>query len=261
MEKGKLLQEYKQSSSMWVVYGFFIGLFVLIALGGLALAFLLPNEPGMGFASKFIFVFGLAVAVIFYASAKRKMDKPQYFLYENGIERKYKSQEYLMPVKSLTDLFLFTTGKSPGPNNLAFKSEGSDQWELISIHHSGDIGTLIDLNRVKRSEYLWQEIEQGKTIQFNYITTATALKNSFTALSANTFLNSTSKQISLNKEFLAVNGTNYPLADLLPIQRAMVKGYSIKDKNGKEVFSFSETTLWSFAVFAEVYTRLLEARS
>ncbi|WP_143304643.1 hypothetical protein [Chitinophaga vietnamensis] len=246
---------------MWVVYGFFIGLFVLMALGGLALAFLLPNEPGMGFASKFIFVFCAVLAIIFYVSAKKKMDKPQYFLYENGIDRKYKSQEYFMPAKDLTDLFLFTTGKSPGPNNLAFKSEGSDQWELISVHHSGNIGALIELNSIKRSEYLWPEIEQGKTIKFNYITTATALKNSFTALSANTFLNSKTQQVSLNNKFLTVNDTNYPLTDLQPIQRATVKGYLIKDKNGKEVFSFSETTLWSFAVFAEIYSRLLEQRS
>lgn len=253
MEKGKLLQEYKASKAMWGAYGFLIGLFVLLAICGILLTFLLP---GAEFAGKFIFVFCVVIAILFYVSAKKKMNNPEYLLYENGVERQYKSQSYFMPLSGLQDLFLFTTGKSMAANNLAFKSTGSDVWELISIHHGGDLGALIVANADKRSEYLLQQIREGQTAHFNYITTATALKNSFTALSAQTFLNSNTKQLGLNSQYLLLDGTQYPLSDLQPIQHAAMKGYIIKTREGREIFTFRETTLWSYAVFITLFSEL-----
>ncbi len=255
MDKGKLIQEYRPSKAMWGVYGLLIGFFVLLAICGIVLNFVLP---GAEFAGKFIFVFCMVIAILFYVSAKKKMNIPVYLLYENGVEREYKSQSYFMPLAGLHDMFLFTTGKSLAPNNLAFKSAGSDIWELINIHHGGDLATLIDANARKRSEYLLHQIKEGETIHFNYITTATALKNSFTALSTQTFLNSQSKQLVLNSKSLTVDGTPYLLSGLQPIQHNNLKGYFIKSTDGKEVFSFRETTLWSFMVFIMLYEQMIK---
>ncbi|MBV8251337.1 MAG: hypothetical protein JO154_01920 [Chitinophaga sp.] len=253
MEKGKLIQEYRPSKAMWGVYWLLIGFFVLLAICGIALTFALP---GAEFAGKFIFVFCMVMAIIFYVSAKKKMNIPVYLLYENGVERQYKSQTYYMPLAGLHDLFLFTTGKSMAPNNLAFKSSGSDIWELININHGGDLAELINANAKKRSEYLLQQIKDGQTANFNYITSATALKNSFTALSTQTFLNSQSKQLGINGKYLIVDGTQYPLSSLQPLQHSSLKGYFIKTTDGKEVFAFRETTLWSFMVFMVLFADL-----
>ncbi|RAJ79022.1 hypothetical protein CLV59_10682 [Chitinophaga dinghuensis] len=258
MDKGKLIQEYRPSKAMWGVYGLLIGFFVLLAICGIVLNFVLP---GAEFAGKFIFVFCLVIAILFYVSAKKKMNIPTYLLYENGVEREYKSQTYFMPLAGLHDLFLFTTGKSPAPNNLAFKSAGSDIWELINIHHGGDLAALININAQKRSDYLLQQLKEGETIQFNYITTATALKNSFTALSTQTFLQSQSKQLGLNSKYLTVDGTSFPLTSLEPIQHSPLKGYFIKTTDGKEVFSFRETTLWSFMVFLILFGTLTKEKA
>lgn len=259
MEKGKFLQEYRASKAMWVLYWFIIVVFLLLSAAGIAIIVYFPQSD---FAGAFIFICCIVVAYLFYRNAKKKMDIPVYALYEHGVERRHKSQYSFIPIERIYDLFLFTTGKSLAPNNLAFKCEESNTWELIGVYHQGDLWKLIISNAEKRVQLLKNEIENGETVYFNYITPATALKNSLTAFSYKKFLASKTSTLGLNLNELLVDGISFPLSSLDNLEANHRNGkFRIIAKSGQDIFSFRETTLWSHMVFSTLFLGLLKSKN
>jgi len=105
------------------------------------------------------------------------MDKPVYHLYNEGVQYTYNNVEYFMPAGTLKDFYYFSTSKTLAPNNLAFKSDGRDQWELISNHYGGDTSAIIGVNIENRVAYLFDCITQHKLVTFKFISAGSFWKN------------------------------------------------------------------------------------
>ncbi|EOX8445970.1 hypothetical protein [Salmonella enterica] len=118
-----------------------------------------------------LIILGLIAAAI----AFMQKNVPVFMITENGISCKYKGKETFSLFKDIADVYLFSVGRTSYKgtiNSLAYRKNKSDAWTFISPRNSGYsklISTFRSLYSQQRVKDLRAQLEQGATLEFNYV--------------------------------------------------------------------------------------------
>ncbi|WP_300686301.1 hypothetical protein [Chryseobacterium sp.] len=238
----KSIISYRPSPLLSVIYGlgFALSFSLLAALGYITFSYPLKKEY---IAPYFLFILCLFFGYLFF----RHLRKPVFHLSGNEINT---GNEVIL-LSSIEDVFLFPAGKNfeSGRNNLAFRT-GTGRWYTISYDYSGNTDFFLENYLYYRAPFLLQQMEQGKTISFYYLT---GKNDKLTAAIPNfTAKNLTANIISMTAKHIEINHHSYPYEDLKPLYRNR-EYFEIKTLEDEIILNFRYRDLLSFDVFMEVY--------
>jgi len=205
------------------------------------------------------FIMGMGIAILLLA-LKLSQGKT-YTLYEKGILTAGKGQNKVQLFEDLEDLYLFSSGRSFLTNNIAFRSGKEDSWETITPRYTNVI-SAINLMTTQHEKFyvpkVLKELEQNKTITFQYINYSTAMGKKLFATGTNSFLNVQPKEIAVNKDYLVIDSKKIMISDLNHFSvNNWISQISLQDKENNIVFSTSTNGIFSGRSFVSLLDQLI----
>lgn len=205
------------------------------------------------------FIMGLGAGILLLAL---KLSKGKtFYLYEKGIITEGDGQSKTQLFEDLEDLYLFSSGRTFSTNNIAFRNRKEGTWETITVRYTQVFKAINFITTQHEALYvpkILKELEENKSVTFQYISYDTALGKKLFATGTQSFLNVQPKEIIVHKDHLIIDSAKIMIADLNRFAiNNWISKISLHDKDNKVVFSTATNGIFSGKSFVALMDRLI----
>jgi hypothetical protein len=198
-----------------------------------------------------------------------------FWLYENGIVKKEKGKEDISLLFSeIEDVLIFAafaTGSmaqmlDPEHYGLAYRKNSDGEWSYITphIHDNGELLTIFrELHMEQRGKVLWEFVEEGQRVSFNFAEKKWLLKNNFSAIKASdmTRIDKHFKPLFLSNDSITIDAEVFKLEEADSVKVGdWTDNIYLLDKNGDEKLSLPYFSLASADIFTAILAEILEQK-
>jgi hypothetical protein len=196
--------------------------------------------------------------------------KFSFWLYENGIVKKEKGKKDISLLFSeIEDVLTFAVGGAmaafdPEHYGLAYRRNSGAEWSYITpqIHNSAELLSIFrELHTEQRGKVLWELVEEGRRVSFNFVEKKWLLKNNFSAITISdmTKIDKHFKPLFLSNESITIDTETFKLEETDSVK---VGGWTdniyLLDKNSDEKLVLPYSAVASADIFTAILTVLLE---
>lgn len=207
-------------------------------------------------------VFIMALALLIFAIASYLSAGLIFYLYENGIVTDKKGITETLYFKEIQDVYLFTSGKRLfGVNNIAVRKNSTADWYPISARYSG-IFKVIEFIRSRHIAVyvplLFKKLEEGQSVDFNYVDFKNLAMKQFAAVNTNSYLNVNTKTMQVFKDRLVVDSQTIYFKEVLSFSVTdWTNQMQLMNKDEKVVFKKTFTSVFSNDSFIALLDELV----
>jgi len=198
------------------------------------------------------------------ASWQRKLRRPHYEVYENGIAQIVGQQRDYVPFVDIEDIYLFGSGDalfSGIASNLAYRRNASEPFRRITEHLKGSwefIQLVRELHVRERLPLIIDTLNAGGTTTFNYISTGQVWRKRVSGK----FLDIKTQPIHVTTTSIDVPGHSIPMSNIRDVDlNAWTEKVVIQDASGKAVFSTMALGILSSDLFLNTLGVILENKN
>ncbi|MDR3309021.1 MAG: hypothetical protein LBS80_03620 [Tannerella sp.] len=197
--------------------------------------------------------------------------KYSFWLYENGIVKKEKGKEDISLLFSeIEDVLIFAVGGSmaamldPEHYGLAYRKSSSGEWSYITpqIHNSAELlGIFRELHTEQRGKALWNLIEEGRRVSFNFVEKKRLLKNNFLAISVSdiTKIDKHFKPLFLSIDSITIDAQTFKLEKTDSVKIGdWTDNIYLLDENGNEKMALPYSSVASADIFTAILAAILK---
>ncbi|WP_367867556.1 hypothetical protein [Pedobacter sp. WC2423] len=173
-----------------------------------------------------------------------------YYLYEKGIVTENSGQLKTILFEDIDDLWLFSSGNSFNPNNIAFRSRKDGHWEIMTArnrHVFKAIDLITSHHQAQYTAKVLKDIKIGNGIVFNYISDAIQDKS---------FLNLPSKEITVYQHHVVIDEVQLRIEDISHFSTDN-NWISLYNRENDIAFTTSLVGFFSSKSFIAVLNRLI----